>query len=250
MMSIRGENEMALLDPVKAETVAARPGTPRFGAGAFAQVALELYDASGLDETLDAALEFALQAGGCTHAGVALAVRGRQLEIGRGTHPAVEAMDRIQIETGAGPTLAALTGDTIAVPDISSDNRWPQWQATAQEAGLGSALLVPMTAGDQMAGVLSLYNAAPEAFTIADEAAAHILAQHIAVAVSTSRHETSMSQALEARKLVGQAIGILMERFDLEADQAFAVLRRYSQDTNTKLRDVAHHLIETRALPR
>jgi AmiR/NasT family two-component response regulator len=59
-----------------------------------------------------------------------------------------------------------------------------------------------------------------------------------------------MAQAIDARKLVGQAMGILMERFDLNADQAFAVLRRYSQDTNTKLRDVAHELVQTRKLPR
>ncbi len=38
-----------------------------------------------------------------------------------------------------------------------------------------------------------------------------------------------------------------MERFDLDADQAFAVLRRYSQDL--KLRDIAQQLINTRKLP-
>jgi AmiR/NasT family two-component response regulator len=59
-----------------------------------------------------------------------------------------------------------------------------------------------------------------------------------------------MAQAVDARKLVGQAMGILMERFDMNGDQAFAVLRRYSQDTNTKLRDVAQTLIDTRSLPR
>jgi AmiR/NasT family two-component response regulator len=41
----------------------------------------------------------------------------------------------------------------------------------------------------------------------------------------------------------------LMERFDLTADQAFAVLLRYSQDNNLKLRAVAETLIETRELP-
>jgi hypothetical protein len=46
-----------------------------------------------------------------------------------------------------------------------------------------------------------------------------------------------------------QAIDILMERFDVDGDRAFAILRRYSRDTNTKLRDVAQQLIETRKLP-
>jgi AmiR/NasT family two-component response regulator len=96
---------------------------------------------------------------------------------------------------------------------------------------------------------LSLYTLHPDAFTADDEAIAHILARHASVAVAAARHEETMARAVDARKLVGQAMGILMERFDLNGDQAFAVLRRYSQDTNTKLRDVAQHLIDTRKLP-
>ena len=55
--------------------------------------------------------------------------------------------------------------------------------------------------------------------------------------------------AVDARKRIGQAQGILMERFDLTDDQAFAVLLRYSQDNNVKLRVVADRLVETRVLP-
>ncbi len=55
--------------------------------------------------------------------------------------------------------------------------------------------------------------------------------------------------ALEGRKRIGQAQGILMERHSLTEDQAFAVLKRYSQDNNVKLRDLAVHLVETHHLP-
>jgi AmiR/NasT family two-component response regulator len=58
-----------------------------------------------------------------------------------------------------------------------------------------------------------------------------------------------MAQAVDARKLIGQAMGILMERFGIDDDRAFAVLRRYSQHNNQKLRDVAQYLIDTRKLP-
>jgi GAF domain-containing protein len=116
-------------------------------------------------------------------------------------------------------------------------------------AKIRSVLHVPMKAGDQVIGVLSLYTLHPDAFTADDEAIAHILAQHASVAVATARQEDTLAGAVDARKLVGQAMGILMERFDLDGDQAFAVLRRYSQDTNTKLRDVAQHLVDTRKLP-
>jgi GAF domain-containing protein len=230
---------MALSDPAEA-----------FSAGTFAQLAVELHDAPGMDETLEAVVQFALKAENCTYAGVALAVHGGRAEIGAITDPVVETMYRIQIEAGEGPMLAALSGDTISVPDVATDDRWPRWQTAAVDAGIGSVLHVPMRADDRTTGVLSLYNTQPKAFTVDDEAIAHILARHASVAVATARHEVSMAQAVDARKLVGQAMGILMERFDMNGDQAFAVLRRYSQDTNTKLRDVAQTLIDTRSLPR
>jgi GAF domain-containing protein len=221
-----------------------------FDASRFAQFALELHDAAGVEETLEAVVQFAIHAANCTHAGVALAVRGGRAEVGAITDPVMEMLYRFQIETEQGPMLAALAGQTVVVPDVTTDDRWPCWQPAAVSAGIGSALHVPMKVNDQTTGVLSLLSVKPNAFTVDDEAIAHILARHASVAVATARHEVSLARAVDARKLVGQAMGILMERYDLDGDQAFAVLRRYSQDTNTKLRDVAQQLIETRKLPR
>jgi AmiR/NasT family two-component response regulator len=76
-----------------------------------------------------------------------------------------------------------------------------------------------------------------------------IFARHAALALSRAWNEAGLDTALDTRKLIGQAQGILMERHDLDEARAFEVLRRYSQDHNTKLRDVAAHLIETRRLP-
>jgi AmiR/NasT family two-component response regulator len=111
---------------------------------------------------------------------------------------------------------------------------------------------VPLALGDAASptvGVLGLYSPQPDAFDTDDEAIAHILARHASVALATARHEQTMSAAVDARKLVGQAMGILMERYAVDGDRAFAILKRYSQDTNTKLRDVAQQLIDTRRLP-
>ncbi|WP_238163559.1 GAF and ANTAR domain-containing protein [Kribbella capetownensis] len=225
---------MALLDPAKS-----------FDADMFAQLAIELHDAPGVDETLETVVQFALQAENCSHAGVVLAVRGGRAEIGLVTDPILGTLYRVEIEAGA--------CRIVRRHDRRSRRRHrpplAARQSAAADAGIGSALHVPMTAGDRKTGVLSLYNTQSKAFTVDDEASLHILARHASVAVATARHEVAMVQAVDARKLVGQAMGILMERFDITADQAFAVLRRYSQDTNTKLRDVAHQLVDTRELP-
>jgi GAF domain-containing protein len=221
-----------------------------FDAGRFARLAIELHETTGVDRTLEAVVRFALQAVNCSHAGVALAIRGGRAEIGAATDPAVETMYRTEIESGQGPTLAALSDGTVAVPEVTTDSRWPSWQRAAVEAGIRSTLHIRLMVGTRTTGALSLYSTQQKAFTVDDEAIAHILARHASIAVATARHEVSMAQAIDARKLVGEAMGILMERFDLNSDQAFAVLRRYSQDTNTKLRDVAQHLVATRQLPR
>lgn len=219
-------------------------------ADAFARLAVELHDADGFDETVETVVQFALHAVNCTFAGVALAAPGGGAEVGAVTDPVVEAIYTAQINAGNGPMLTALTsGATLYIPDVGEEGRWPDWQSQVAAAKIRSVLHVPMKAGDQIIGVLSLYTVRPDGFSTDDEAIAHILARHASVAVATARQEETLARAVDARKLVGQAMGILMERFDLDSDQAFAVLRRYSQDTNTKLRDVAAHLIETRKLP-
>ena len=52
-----------------------------------------------------------------------------------------------------------------------------------------------------------------------------------------------------SHNLIGQAQGILMERYKVTAERAFAVLSRVSQETNVKVRDVAQRLIDTRETP-
>ena len=136
----------------------------------------------------------------------------------------------------------------VLIRDTLADVRWPEWAAKVATLGVRSVLDVPL-ATSRTVGVLGLYSPDPDAFAADDEAVAHILARHASVALASARHEETMAQAIDARKLVGQAMGILMERFDIDGDRAFAVLKRYSQDTNTKLRDVAQQLIDTRKLP-
>jgi GAF domain-containing protein len=219
-------------------------------ADAFARLAVELYDSGGVEETIDAVVDFALQALDCSYAGVAIAGRGRKPEIPAVTDPVVAEIYRAQLTHGNGPMTCCMSERIpVLVSDTALDDRWPDWATQVRALGVRSVLDMPLNTAAGTVGVMGLYSNKPDAFSTDDQAIAHILARHATVAIANARHDATLVQAIDARKLVGQAMGILMERFDLDADRAFEVLKRYSQDTNQKLRDVAKSLVETRQLP-
>lgn len=216
----------------------------------FADLAMELHGAPSVTDTVEAVVEFALQAVHCRHAGVVLAARGGRAEIGAVTDSTVETIFQWQIDAGDGPLIESLHEQAIIdVSDTSAETRWPDWATKVSELGVGSAVHVPLNVGVQTVGVLTLYGDQPGGFSADDRAVAHILARHASVAVAAARREETMARAVDARKLVGQAMGILMMKFDVDGDRAFAILKRYSQDHNRKLRDVAQEVIDTRKLP-
>ena len=58
-----------------------------------------------------------------------------------------------------------------------------------------------------------------------------------------------LTEAVEHRTVIGQALGMLMERFNFSADEAFRYLRQCSQAQNRKLCDIAIEFVRTRELP-
>jgi uncharacterized protein YigA (DUF484 family) len=118
----------------------------------------------------------------------------------------------------------------------------------ADRLQFASVLDISLRTPTTVVGALTLYDEAPNRFTEQDATRARLYADLAAVAIANARTEQTLWQAIETRKVIGQAQGILMERFELTSEQAFAVLRRYSQDSNIKLRSVAQKLISTRNL--
>jgi len=96
---------------------------------------------------------------------------------------------------------------------------------------------------------LNLFNAEPEAFDEESEHVALLFASHAAIAMADAEQQDHLRQAIEFRDLIGQAKGILMERYKLTADQSFQVLTRASNRGNRKLRDVAVELAEQGTVP-
>ena len=219
-------------------------------AAEFAELAVRLHDEPTVVETVDLVVQSVVKAVDCDYAGVMLIHGGKQVETAAATDPVVAELHAAQIECGEGPSLDVVAERaTVVVEDTLEDERWPHWSGKVAALGIRSVLTAPLSTGNTDVGTLNLFHAEPRAFDADDRAVASIFARHAAVALANARQAENLWLAIDARKLVGQAQGILMERFDLSPDQAFAVLLRYSQDKNIKLRDVADLLVSRRSLP-
>ncbi|SER26146.1 GAF and ANTAR domain-containing protein [Microlunatus flavus] len=159
-------------------------------------------------------------------------------------------MDEIQTEERQGPCLdAAYEHETVRVPDMTREERWPRFARRAAEAGTGSMLSFQLYVEHDDLGALNLYSREPNAFDDESEQVGLLFASHAAVAFADARKLDQLSRAAGSRDLIGQAKGILMERYGLDEQQAFRVLTRVSQNSHRKLHDVAQELATTRRLP-
>ncbi len=157
-----------------------------------------------------------------------------------------EMQDRIQ----EGPCLHAVWDEqTVRVEDMRTETRWPRFAAEAVELGVLSSLSVQLFVEGDNLGALNLYARRPHAFSEESEDVGLVLAAHAAVAVAAAQNEEHLRRAVSSRDLIGQAKGILMERYKLTGDQAFQVLARASQQTNRRLVDVADELTQTGSVP-
>jgi hypothetical protein len=216
----------------------------------FARLADALHGAPSPSRTAEQVLAFAVQQLEADHGSIVLLRRGRRLEAIAATDQLVERADALQAELDEGPCREPGHGEAMLAADLRSDSRWPQWGPEVADLGVTSLLAVQFTTYEgRSAGSINLYWREPRVFVADDTAFTDIFARHAALALSASLEIAGLNVALDGRKLIGQAQGILMERHDLNDTQAFEVLRRYSQDHNLKLREVAEHLVATRYLP-
>lgn len=187
----------------------------------------------------------------CDHAGITL-VAGKRYTSGASSDGVAARADEIQHEAlqGPGVYVARWKSSTLYVPDLNGETRWPRWTpAVREELGVGSLLSVLLFTHGRSSGALNLYCDRPDAFTGADVARAQDLAAHLAVAISDSKDLQNRDKGMSTRTVIGQAQGILMERYTIGADEAFAFLQRTSQDSNRKVAQIAQELVETRDLP-
>ena len=217
-----------------------------------AEVVRVLHAESGVQDTVDRAATLATEVvQGCDHASVSVMHPDRRLETLATTSEVCRRCDELQYELQEGPCLdAAGSYDTVRSADLSRETRWPSWAPRASaELGVHSLLSFRLyTATDEL-GALNLYADRADAFDDAAEGVGYALAAHVAVAMAGERNLDYANMALVNRTVIGQAEGILMERYQMSGDQAFRVLARVSQQENVKLRDIAAYVVRSGRVP-
>ena len=217
----------------------------------FARIAQALQAAPTPARTAEQIVDYVRDQLDADDAGITLLRPRGRLGTVAATNSLVEQADALQYELHEGPHRdSSWHGETLIVNCLAGDGRWPRWAAKVAALGVSSVLAAELTTvNNERIGSINVYWTQHRTVTADDVAFVNIFARHAALALSSAMNEAGLNVALDTRKLIGQAQGLLMERFGLDEARAFEVLRRYSQEHNLKLRRVAEYLVSTRKLP-
>ena len=155
-------------------------------------------------------------------------------------------IDKLQEDAAEGPCLdAAAHRDTVRIDDFAQDVRWPNFTAAVlSQTPVRSLLCVPLCTLVDTVGVLSLYAGTPRALGADAEHAARILASHAALALHAVQNRRQMRAALGSRDIIGQAKGILMERYGIDGATAFTLLTRLAEQSQKPVVVIAKELVD------
>lgn len=140
---------------------------------------------------------------------------------------------------------AILEKKPIAVSDVTKDPQYGYPQIAKKES-LRSLLVVPMLTKDRAIGVLNCYTTKVHSFTAEEIHLVQAVANQAAIAIEHTRAmEMAMQaqEALETRKVVERAKGILMRMQGLNEESAFRIIQRQAMDRRKSMKEVAEAII-------
>ncbi|MBM7241899.1 GAF and ANTAR domain-containing protein [Rhodococcus fascians] len=154
-------------------------------------------------------------------------------------------LDAIQERLDEGPCIDAARSELfVRCNDFRSDSRWPRFGPEAVGAGVLSSLSFRLYTNEDTIGALNLFALTSDAFSDEDEELGRVLATHAAVALYAANKTEQFKSGLASRDIIGQAKGMLMERYGIDAVQAFDLLSRLSQNENVPVAKLAAELVE------
>ena len=222
----------------------------------FSQAARELQEADGLHETMQQILELATKLVDADLAALIGIPRAAALPELLAATDYADGQDLVALQRAAGAApawQAILDRAPVQVDDLATDDRWAEFASLLLPAlGFRSILAFCLLIGDQPLAALGMYSRQPNAFSSDQIGLATAFAEHASIAfdhAAQTEHVSDLQIALEHARDIGAAVGILMERVGLSQREAFAHLRKASQDHNHKLYDLARQLTSTGNLP-
>jgi GAF domain-containing protein len=216
-------------------------------AQSIAEAARTLNQPRSLDETLQTIVEVACNSvPGFDQVGIAtLHEKGARVRTRAFTGDLVLLLDEIQYGLQEGPCSEALQGtEAVSMSSLQLEHRWPRYVPQARAVGVRSQMAVKLYLDRHALGGINFYSTSCDDVSPDAEALARLFASHAAIALGHAHEREHLNEALQTRKVIGEAIGILMERHAMNEDRAFAYLVRASSHTNIKLRAIAQELVD------
>ena len=219
------------------------------GLGGAADVAVSMTtDPQGsLDDTLVAiATTAAAAVPGFDHAAISVMHTPTAWSVVAANSPTARTLDELQHALLEGPAAeVARTGQLVAAPRLHSERRWPRYARDAATEGVCAQLSTLVNVErSPVRGTLSLYSTTRDEIPPNTEPLARLLAAQAAIAMWSLQTIEGLESALASRTVIGEALGIVMARFDVSEDQAMQYLKRASSHGNVKLRMVAQQLVD------
>jgi GAF domain-containing protein len=238
---------------VTEENAAALPGE-RYDdlIGSLTELSRALAEDESISDTLQSILTLALRlVPGCHAASITVMDEDGQPATVAATDPETEELDRRQYLLRDGPCLDAARRQQVNSWSMAeAEQRWPEFTHLAQEMGLRSYLCAGLGMGDRRLGALNLSSRGTDGFDQLDQGLVTLFVPPASAAIVTADRyaqarglAAQLEQALLSRAVIDQAIGIIMAESHCPADQAFAVLKRASNNRRTKLRDLAGEIV-------
>jgi len=211
----------------------------------IADMARDLHGHSGDEVLARVASHAVLAIPGADYASITASGASPRTTTVAATHAYPRLLHGIQNRYGEGPDLdVAASDELVRVDDLASHTRWSAYSIAAiAETSIRSLMAFKLSAGREMLGVLQVYADQPYSFDPTADEIGTVFATHAALAWDNARREQHFRSALESRDAIGQAKGMIMERYRVDSEAAFAMLTKMSQNSNTRIADIARELI-------
>ncbi len=187
----------------------------------------------------------AVEIPGAQYAGITVTRNGKHIETPAATHMYPMLLDKIQQRHQEGPasprhgkkrpSMSPISRPTT-VSRSTGRTRWPRRRS-------GSIMAFQLFIAGETMGALNVYAETPNVFDGESRNIGLVFAAHSSVAWNSARRDEQFKHALASRDVIGQAKGMIMERYGVDAVQAFELLRKLSQDSNVPLIKVATELV-------